>query len=244
MPPSWQTAFMRASARSSLVVVVTAAVALTGCSGDDGSAAVEQDPQAALEAAGEHIDEADGIRFTVDSDDLPDSGTVVLSADGVAAPPASFSGDLRIRAGAVPATIGVISIDDRLWAQLPFSQGFEEIQADELEGFGDPGKLLDPEHGVSRLLTAGTDVAAGDQVRVDGEVYDQVESTLPGELVGTILAIAEPDAEVHATWALEPETGRLRQATLTGPFYSGGEQTYTVHLDDYDEPVDISAPTD
>lgn len=233
---------MRPVARGFIAVVT--ALALTGCSGDDGGGAVEQDPQAALEAAGEHLDDAEGIRFTVEGDDLPDSGSVVLSAEGVAAPPASFSGELRIRAGAVPATIGVVSIDERLWAQLPFSGGFEEIHADDLEGFGDPGKLLDPDHGVSKLLTAGTNVEAGEQVRLDGEVYDQVESVLPGELVGTILAIADPDAEVHARWALEPDSGRLRQATLTGPFYAGGEQSYTVRLDDYDEPVEIRAPTD
>lgn len=227
-------------------VVVSAVLALAGCTGgddDDGGGGEGDDPQAQLETAGELLDEAESVRFVVEGDDLPDSGTVVIGAEGVAVPPSSFDGEVRIKAGALPATIDVVSIDGQLWAQLPLTSGYQEIDADDLN-IGDPAKLIDPDEGVSRLLTSGEEVASGDQVRIDGEVYDQVESILPGELVGAILTIADPEAEVQATWALDPDTGHLRQATLTGPFYDeGGDQTYTVRLDEYDEPAEINAPT-
>lgn len=219
-----------------VAVLVTAA-----CSGDDDSGAAA-DPVAALEQAGQRLAEASSVRFTVEGDGLPDSGTVVVGAEGVAVPPASFEGDVRIRSGALPASVAVVSVDGRLWAELPLTSGYEEINADDL-GFGDPGMLIDPDHGVARLLSSGEDVTAGERVRVDGEVYEQVESVLPGDVVGSVLAIADPDAQVRASWALDPDTGRLRQATLTGPFYDDGEQTYTVRLDDYDAPAEISAPT-
>lgn len=223
-------------------VAVAAVVILAGCSGDDGGDG-DIDPAAALDRAADLLDDADSVRFTLEGADLPESGTVVIGADGVAAPPASFEGEIRIKAGALPASIAVVSIDGTLWAQLPLTDGFDEVDPASL-GFGDPGNLIDPEAGVSRLLRSGTDLSAADQVRVDGEVFDQVESTLPGELVGQVLAIADPGAEVNAVWALDAESGHLRQATLTGPFYEGGDQTYTVALDGYDEPVDIRAPTD
>ncbi|MBB5789411.1 LppX_LprAFG lipoprotein [Jiangella mangrovi] len=235
---------MRPSARRILpAAIAVAALALTACSddGDGGGGEETADPQAQLDTAADLLNEASSVKFVVEGDDLPDDGTVVVGGEGVAVPPSSFEGEIRIRAGALPATIEVVSVDGTLWAQLPLTSGFDEVDADEL-GFGDPGLLIDPDHGVSQLLTSGTEVTATEQVRVDGEVYDQVESVLPGELVGEVLTIADPDAEVQAVWAID-ESGHLRQATLTGPFYDGGdEQTYTVSLDDYDEPAEISAP--
>ncbi|NEE04258.1 LppX_LprAFG lipoprotein [Phytoactinopolyspora halotolerans] len=216
---------------------------LSACSddGDNGGDAAE-DPQAALETAAELLAETSSVRFTVEGEDLPDSGTVVVGAEGVAVPPSSFEGGVRVKAGALSSTVDVVSIDGEIWAQLPLTDGYEKMDATGLD-FGDPGVLIDPEQGVGQLLRSGSDVAGADQVRVDGEVYDQVESVIPGELVDAILTLADPDADVQATWSLDPDTGRLRQATLTGPFYDGGEQTYVVSLDEYDEPAEISAPT-
>lgn len=240
----WQTAAMHARVRRTFPALLAGAIlTLTGCGGSDDGDGTD-DPQAKLDTAAQLLNEAASVRFTVDGEDLPGSGTVVVGAEGVAVPPSSFEGDVRIKAGALPATIAVVSIDGRLWAQLPLTSGFEEMDPNDL-GIGDPGKLIDPDEGVSLLLTSGSEVTSAGQVRIDGEVYDQVESVLPGELVGAVLAIADPDAQVRATWALDSDTGHLRQATLTGPFYDDGdEQTYAVRLDDYDEPAEISAPTD
>lgn len=242
----WQTAVMRHAVRRVLpATLVAATLALTACSDDGdggGGSTSDGNPQAQLETAADLLNEASSVTFLLEGDDLPDDGTVVVGGEGVAVPPSSFEGEIRIRAGALPATIKVVSVDGTLWAQLPLTSGFDEVDSDEL-GFGDPGLLIDPDHGVSQLLTSGTEITAGEQVRVDGDVYDQVESVLPGELVGEVLTIADPSAEVRAVWALDAETGQLRQATLTGPFYDGDdEQTYTVSLDDYDEPAEISAP--
>ncbi|MGH8774192.1 MAG: LppX_LprAFG lipoprotein [Jiangellaceae bacterium] len=226
------------------MVVAVALVALGGCSsaadgGDDHPA----DPQARLDAAGDILDRTQGVRFNVQGDGLPSEGTVVVSAEGVAVPPASFDGDVRITTAGLAATLGVISVGGELWARLPFANDFARVDAGSL-GFGDPGALIDPDQGVSLLLKSGSQVTAGDQVRVDGQVLDQVESVLPGSLVGDVLTIADPAADVHALWSLDPGSGELRRAVLTGPFYpSGGEQTYTVRLTDYDEPVEISAPS-
>ncbi len=217
------------------------AIGLFAVAACDGGGEVD-DPAGALENAGQLLSESSSVRFTVEGEGLPDSGTVVVRAEGVAVPPHSFEGDIRIRAGALPATVPVVSIDGTVWAELPMTNGFEEVGTDDL-GVGDPGALIAADGGVNELLTSGSDMSAEGQTRIDGDVYDQVQSIVPGELVGEILAIDDPDAEVQATWALDPDSGRLRQASLTGPFYGGGEQTYTVHLDDYDADVEISAPT-
>lgn len=244
----WQAAVMR----SSLLAATTAAVfILTGCSGDeteDTNGETEADPAAEAEAklatAAELLNNTDGVRFALDGQDLPDSGNVIIGAEGVAAPPASFEGDVRVIAGGLTTTIEVVSLDGVLWVKLPLTSSFEQMDAEAL-GFGDPGALIDPDRGVSRLLTSGSNVADAGEARADGEVFDQVTSTLPGDLVAELFAIVDPDSEVEATWSLDPDTGHVRQAALTGQFYdSGDSQTYTVTLDDYDQPVEISAPAD
>lgn len=238
--------------RTHLQLTRTAAISLailtlTTCTGDGDNDQtpddVPVDAQARLDAAAELLDTTTGVGFVLEGENLPDSGNVILGADGLAAPPAAFDGEIRVISGGLSATVEVVSIDGVLWAKLPFTTEFAEVDAAAL-GFGDPGALVDPERGVSLLLKSGSGAAELDQVRIGEDIFDQVESTLPGELVGEILAIADPAAEVSATWALDPDTGHLRQAVLTGPFYdTGGDQTYIVSLDGYDQAVDIRAPT-
>jgi lipoprotein LprG len=230
-----------------LIAATVAALVVVGCSGDEeGGADTGPDDQGAaerLDAAAELLDATSGVRFTVEGSDLPDDGTVILGADGVAAPPGSFDGEIRVLTAGLSATIEVVSVDGELWAKLPMTTQFARVDAEAL-GFSDPGVLLDPERGVSQLLRSAIDPVASDPARIGADVVDEITATLPGELVGSVLTIADPDAEVAAAFAVEAETGHLRRAVLTGPFVGGGTQTYTVLLNDYDQPVDISAPTD
>ncbi|HEU4543655.1 MAG TPA: LppX_LprAFG lipoprotein [Jiangellaceae bacterium] len=236
--------------RAQRLIAATVVIVLTvvGCSGDeDDGAGTDQGGQDAadqLAAAADQLDSTSGVRFTVEGSDLPDSGTVILGAEGVAAPPRSFDGDIRVLTAGLSATIEVVSVDGELWAKLPMTTEFALVDAEAL-GFSDPGALLDPERGVSQLLRSAIDPAESGQVRIGSAVADEITATLPGELVGSVLAIADPDAEVAAAFALDADDGHLRRAVLTGPFVEdSGAQTYTVLLEDYDQAVDISAPTD
>jgi LppX_LprAFG lipoprotein len=224
-------------------LAAVAALAVSACSsGEDAEPAAATDPAERLTAAADLLDQTSGVSFALDGDDLPDFGTVILGAAGVAAPPASFDGEIRVLTGGLSASVEVISIDGELWAKLPLTTDFARVEAAAL-GFSDPGALLDPDRGVGRLLRSADNPEEGERIRVGAAVFDQITATLPGELVGQVLTIADPDAEVDAAFALDPETGHLRQAVLTGPFVENGDgQTYTVRLDDYDQDVDISAP--
>ncbi|HSI93646.1 MAG TPA: LppX_LprAFG lipoprotein [Jiangellaceae bacterium] len=222
-----------------------AVLGVAGCSGgDEPEPASDTDPAAMLETAAGLLGQTSGLRFTMEGENLPDAGMVIIGADGLAAPPASFEGDIRIATSGLAATIEVVSVNGQLWAKLPLTEDFAQMDAASL-GFSDPGLLLDPDHGVGQLLRSAEDPAHADQVRVGSEVFDQVTATLPGELVGRLLTITDPAAQVQAVFALDTGTGHLRQAILTGPFVpNGADQTYTVRLDDYDQAVDISAPED
>jgi hypothetical protein len=228
-----------------LAALAAAVIGASGCTGSGAAeTATDSDPAALLEAAADLLDQTSGVRFALEGDDLPEAGTVVIGANGIAAPPASFEGDIRIATGGLAATIEVVSVSGELWAKLPLTDSFAPVDADAL-GFSDPGRLLDPDQGVSRLLRSAADPELGEPTRVGAEVFDQVTATLPGELVGQVLAIADPAAAIEAVFRLDTDTGHLRQAVLTGPFVGeGADQTYTLQLDDYDQAADISAPAD
>jgi lipoprotein LprG len=235
-----------------IAALMATALLGAGCSGDedgdpgsdpaddsDGAAAAER-----LDMAADLLDSTSGVRFTVEGADLPDTGTVILGAEGVAAPPGSFEGEIRVLTSGLSATIDVVSVDGQLWAMLPMTTSFAPVDAEAL-GFSDPGALLDPDRGVSQLLRSAIDPADAGQARIGSDVVDEITATLPAELVGSVLTIADPEATVEAAFALDGESGHLLRATLTGSFVGdSGDQTYTVLLADYDQAVDISAPTD
>jgi lipoprotein LprG len=78
---------------------------------------------------------------------------------------------------------------------------------------------------------------------VDGEVVREVTADLPGDLVGQILTSADPTMPVKARFSITTETGELRRAELTGPFFTAGDDaTFTVELSDFGADVEITAP--
>jgi hypothetical protein len=130
-----------------------------------------------------------------------------------------------------------------VWAQLPFTSGFSEIDPAQF-GFGDPGALLDPDTGISQLLAEAASAELGEERRVAGEVVREVTADLPGDLVEQILTSADPGKPVRARFSIASDSGELRRAELTGPFFTAGDDaTYTLELSDFGADVEITAPT-
>ncbi|CAN5207985.1 N/A [soil metagenome] len=236
--------------RRNVVAALLAAGLLAGCTGDDGQddavdpTPTATDPQDLIDAAKVALDETSSVRFVLTSAEVPSSGTVLLGGQGVIARPDAFEGEIQILLLGSQATINLISVDGTVYAQLPFQSGYSETDPDEL-GLRDPGTLIDPDTGLSQLLAAAEDPVLGEEVRVDGEVLRELSATLPGEVVGDLLANADPSQDVPATLAISADSGELRRAVLTGPFYEAEtDSTFTIVLDEYGADVDITAPTD
>lgn len=72
----------------------------------------------------------------------------------------------------------------------------------------------------------------------------EITADIPGDVVEAVLTSADPETPVRAVFSIASETGELRGAELTGPFLAeDSDSTYTIVLDRYGEPTDISAPT-
>ncbi|WP_347060010.1 LppX_LprAFG lipoprotein [Blastococcus sp. HT6-30] len=221
-----------------LALALFAGPVLAGCGSDQ----PEESAAELLDRAKQTLDEAQSAHFALDSEGAPSTGTVLVGGEGDIARPASFQGTLQVLALGSTLDLEVVSVDGTVYAQLPFSSGFSVIDPAQF-GLGDPGALLDPETGISQLLAEATSAELGEERRVDGEVVREVTAELPGDLVEQALASEDPSQPVQARFSIAADSGELRRAELTGPFFAAGEDaTYILELSDFGADVEITAP--
>jgi hypothetical protein len=220
-----------------LALALLLAPALASCSSEP-----EEPASDLLERARTTLDDAQTAHFLLDSDGAPSTGTALVGGEGDIARPASFSGTLSVTALGGAIQVDVVSVDGTVYAQLPFAQGFSVVDPAQF-GVGDPGALLDPETGISQLLTGAQDAQLGEEKRVDGEVVREVTAAIPGDLVEQVLTSKDPDQAVQARMSIATDSGQLRRVELTGPFFAADQDaTYTLALSDFGADVEITAP--
>ncbi len=167
---------------------------------------------------------------------------MLRSAEGAAVPPDGFDGSFDITQSGLNVTVPIIAIDGQVWAQLPLTSVWSEVDPADY-GLPDPGTLLDPEQGVSQLLVLDPDPRELGQTRLEDEVLDTFAATLPGDELAGVLPIGDPSGDVAAELAIDPDTDELRILDLLGDFYDQGTpQEYRIVLDSYGEDVAILAP--
>ena len=220
-----------------LALVLAAGPALGACTGGSDESAPDL-----LARAKTVLDEARSVHFVLDSGDAPSTGTGLLGGEGDAHRPASFRGSLRVLAAGTAVDVDIISVDDTIYAQLPFTDGFTVVDPAEF-GIGDPADVLDPEAGISQFLEFTESPELGEERRIGDEVVREVTGQIPGDLVEQVLTSQDPGEPVDAVFAVATESGELRRAELTGPFFAADEDaTYTIELSDYGADVEITAP--
>ncbi|KAA1416846.1 LppX_LprAFG lipoprotein [Nocardioides humilatus] len=209
---------------------------------DDGDGKVT--PEEVMAGAKAKLDDTSGVQVSLSTDDEPSDGDYLASAEGVIiADPAAFDGEVAGRVmGVDAADIPVISADGTLYVKVPVL-GWQDVDPNDFCA-PDPAQLLDPEKGVSPLLTATEDLEAGDS-ELGGddnkETLTPFTGTLPGDAVRNILPCAKGDT-FDATYRINSD-GELTQAEITGEFFSGEDAiTYTIDVEDYGVEQEISAP--
>ncbi|MFZ5848468.1 MAG: LppX_LprAFG lipoprotein [Actinomycetota bacterium] len=221
------------------VTGLLAVLALSGCTSD--AQEDETTPEEVLAAAKTKLDETSGVRIDLSTEELPKGVDGILSAEGVGTHAPAFEGDLEVAVGGFPADVPVVAVDGKVYAKLPFTTKFVEVDPAAYAA-PDPAGLMDPDEGLSSLLTSAEGVEEGEQVRDGEDVLSGYTATVPGEVVASIIPSASADSDFDATFTVDDE-GRLREAVLTGPFYPGTDAvTYTVGFASYGTTADITAP--
>lgn len=223
-------------------------LALVACSGDDDPETEEptEEPPSAqdrLDQAQGVLSEAGSVSLTLDGADIPDGlEGAVIRADGVGSmDPPSFDGVITARIAGIQADVPTVAIEDDLYVRLPFTPSHVRTTAAALN-VPDPARLFDRELGVVSLLGATVDAEFGDQIRARDEILLQVTGTLPGQVVTDLLWVGDREADFDVTYGLVEDDWEVRTVLLSGPFFPPATSSYTLTLDDYGEPVEITAP--
>lgn len=225
-------------------VAVLLAVSVVGCSGDDDTpAADEPTPEEVLAEAQATLDDTSGLSINLTTPGLPDGVQGIAGATGVITSAPAFEGELEVVLAGTTFTVPVIAVDESVYAQLPLTQGYQDIDPAEYNA-PDPAGLVTGDAGFPTLLPATTDVVKGDSVRGGAnneEVLTTYTGTVPGDAMKKVIPSSAGDS-FTAKYQITDD-GELREATFTGAFYPDSEDmTYTVTFEDYGTEKEITAP--
>lgn len=221
------------------VLLLTTVLAVTGCSGGDKAHGAT--PEEALASAKKQLDETSGVQLDLKTDNLPDGINGLTAASGVATHAPAFDGEVELIVAGLSVKVPVVAVDGTVYAQLPFTNKFAEIDPDEY-GAPDPAQLMSPDTGISTWLTEATDVEEGEKTRDEGEVVTSYTGTLPGTIVHRSIPSAVESADFDVTFLLD-EDHQLRSAEVAGPFYDKDSTVdYTIQITDYGTDKEITRP--
>lgn len=214
-------------------------MALGGCGS---SRQYETDARSVLLEAKRVIDNSPAVHFHLTSSNAQGTGTLITGADGDAHRPDGFRGTLTVVQSGFNVTVHIISAGGYFYVQLPFSSGYEPTEPSKY-GFGDPATLLDPNLGLSTLLTSASSASMADRDRLNGEELYEIDVTLPGDKVASLLTSADRSQPVQGVIGVDVDNHQIRRVVLTGPFFDKSQKsTFTLLLDKYGENVAITPP--
>jgi lipoprotein LprG len=240
---------MLARARTSgrLAAAVTAAVlsvpTLAACSGGDSKAADEgATPEEVLAGAATKLTETSGVDLTLSTTALPEGVSGIAEAAGTITNAPAFDGSITVVFAGQTVDVPVIAVDDTVYAQLPFTEGWNKVNPKEY-GAPDPSQLIGDD-GFAGLLGLTQDPEAGESVRGGAdnkEVLTTYSGTVPGDAMDAVIPSSSGDS-FDVEWQVSDD-GELRKATMTGVFYPHTDpMTYTVDFADYGTEKQITKP--
>jgi lipoprotein LprG len=222
-------------------LLVAGACGLSACSNSP-SAAKEPAPAALLAAAKQKFDETTGMSLTLTSAAVPKGINGVSGANGVGVvnPAPAFKGTVNATVSGVTGRVEVIAVDKDVYMKL-FTPNYNKVDP-ALFGAPNPAQLFNKTTGISTLLPATTDLVRGDRAREGNDVLKTVKGRVKGDRIAALFVFGDKAGTFDVTYGLDEQTGQLRKATMTGPFFAGTTSTYTLLLTDYGTSTSIMKP--
>lgn len=224
-----------------VLLTVLLALGLVACGGEK-KATSGKTPAQVLELAKKNIDDTSGIAFDLSTTDQPKGGNGILSATGVVTKePAAFKGEAKVLFSGLSATVPIVSVDGKVYANLPMTGGFSVVDPADY-AFPDPAGFMDTTSGLSSLLTKVTDPKKGDETRDGKQILTTYSGVLKGADVKKIIPSADGGADYPTVFGIDQD-GKVRTVDVTGDFFGdGSDVTYTIGFSKYDVTEKIKAP--
>lgn len=226
--------------RRAVLALAPALLVLPACTGSGDATP----PDEAMQTALEKLESAGALHIDLQGSAVPEGRNGVTKAvgDGVVdkTEPA-FAGEVTGVIQGKPAGVKIIAIDDKTWMSL-FTKEYNPIDMKTL-GAPNPAEIFRPGGGVGQILSESTDVVAGEETREGKVVLRSYTGTIPAKPIQDLFLLGKTADTFDVTYGIEPESGELRRAEITGEFYQGEDSTFTVTLSDYGKSVTIDPPT-
>jgi LppX_LprAFG lipoprotein len=198
-------------------------------------------PETLLQQAKATLDAATSVHFKLSSSNVSSGGTNLTGGQGDLVRPDGMQGTFTVTIDGFSADVKVITKGGTFMAQLPFTSGYKVTKPSSF-GLTNPAELMNPNTGLTNLLTEAQNPKFTGNVRIGGELLDIVAFTVPGSSI-PVLPDSSPSKPVAAQAAINPSNHQLRQITLVGPFTSASSNsTFVLTLTNYNEPVTITLP--
>ena len=205
------------------------------------SSAPKGNPETLLQQAKATLDAANSVHFKLTSSNVGSGGTNLTGGEGDLVRPDAMQGTFTVTISGFSADVKVVTKGGTFMAELPFSNSYKVTNPSSF-GLENPAKLMDPDTGLTNLLTEAQNPKFSNQVRIGGELLYTITFTVPGSSI-PVLPDANSSKPVDAVAAINPSNHQLRQITLTGPFTSSSSNsTFELTLTNYNEPVTITLP--
>jgi lipoprotein LprG len=217
---------------------------VSGCGGSNASAKkpAGKTPAQVMATAKKHFDDASSVHISLATTSTPSAGNGVLGATGDVTHDPAFEGDVKVVLSGLTATVPITSVGGKVYAKLPLQTKYSVIKPSEY-GAPDPADFVDPDNGLSALLTKLDGLKKGKQTRNAGTILTSYTGTLPGAVVKKIIPSAVASKTYDTTVGID-DKGNATTVKVTGPFFSGNDDvTYDVKFSDYGKGVKISAPS-
>ncbi len=167
------------------------------------SAAPKGNPDILLQQAKATLDAATSVHFKLSSSNVSSGGTDLTGGEGDLVRPDGMQGTFTVTISGFSADVKVITKGGVFMAQLPFSSGYKVTKPSSF-GLTNPAELMQPNTGLTNLLTEAQNPTFTSQVRIGGELLYNITFTVPGSSI-PVLPDANPSKPVDAVAAINPE---------------------------------------
>lgn len=225
--------------RSFLTAVPLAVLGAAGCSVFEDAVP----PEEALGNARKHFVDAGSIGFDLKQSAIPEGRNGVSAADGsgiIDKDTPKFKGQVTGVIDGNSAGVEIIAIDEDTWMSF-FTKDFNPVEMSDL-GAPNPAEFFRTGSGVDRILESTTGATAGERTRDGDTVLQEYTGKVPAKEISRLFLLGEKADEFDVVYGIDPESGRLRTASITGNFYEEKRTTFDLQLKDYGKSVTIKRP--
>ncbi|GII02549.1 LppX_LprAFG lipoprotein [Planobispora takensis] len=221
------------SARRIFIAAVVAALfTVAGCSGDSGSQAALPGGPELVEKSAQAMRTVKSTAFTMETEGTPP--VQVKKAAGRLSSTGDADGTIQVDMAGSLLEIEFFLVGDTVHFK-GVTGGFQTMSRSQLAAIYDPSAILNPEKGVVQLLSNALDPKVQGEEKIDGTDAYRVSATLSQQILSTM--VPGITQSVDGTLWVDKATSRLLKADLP---MNGGK--VIVAFDDYDVPVQVTAP--